>query len=186
MDETLIRAAAMQDLPCADDWRRMWPSAVATMWEAMSQAIGDMSTIANANDRQQAAARVLLGELEAFMGKYSDVLQKQLAQGGDQLDAKADLLKHGLHRYGVDVIKEMHAAHKQNLAQLTEARVELQVTLHSLQRSAAAISQEMREAAAIQQAVLAAHAVLRAEREAWAAEQRLPLWRRLLRVPQRR
>lgn len=175
MDETLIRKSAQQELPCADDWRRMWPSAVAAMWEAMSQAIGEMSTIANANDRQQASAKVLLVELEGFMGRYSDVLQKQIAQGGDQLDAKADLLKRGLHRYGVEVITAMHAAHKQNLAQLTQARTELQGTIDSLQ-------QERRQLAARDQAVQEAHAALRAEREAWNAERSLPLWRRLLRV----
>lgn len=186
MDETLIRTAAMQELPCADDWRRMWPSAVATMWEAMSQAIGDMSTIANANDRQQATAKMLLGELEGFMGRYSEVLQKQLAEGDDQLRIKADLLKRGLHSYGVEVITELHAAHKQNLTQLTQVRVELQETLHSVQRTVAAVGEERRRLAAMEQAVQAAHAVLRAEREAWEAERRLPVWRRLLRVPQRR
>ena len=186
MDETLIRAAAIQELPCADDWRRMWPSAVATMWEAMSQAIGDMSTIANANDRQQAATRVLLGELEGFMGRYSEVLQKQLAQGNDQLQSKADLLKRGLHGYGIEVITELHAAHKQSLAQLTQARVELEKTLHSLQRTVAAVGQERRQLAAKEQAVEAAHAMLLAQREAWEAERRQPLWRRLLRIPQSR
>lgn len=180
MDETLIRNMAKQELPCADDWRRIWPSAVAAMWEAMSQAIGDMSTIANANDRQQASVKVLLGELEAFMGRYSDLLQKQLAQGGDQLHAKAELLKHGLHSYAVEVITEMHAAHKQDLAQLTQARVELKETLDSLQRTVAAIRQEMRHLAAKQEAVQEAHAALRAEREALEEARRLPLWRRIL------
>lgn len=181
MDETLIRKTAKQELPCADDWRRMWPGAVAAMWEAMSQAIGEMSTIANANDRQQASARVLLGELESFMGRHSDVLRKQLAQGGDQLDAKADFLKHGLHRYGIQVVTEMHAAHEQNMAQLTQARSELRETLGSLQRTVVAVRQEARQVAAKHQAVQDAQAVLRAEREAWNAERRLPLWRRLLR-----
>lgn len=183
MDEILIRKTAKQELPCADDWRRMWPSAVAAMWEAMSQAIGDMSTIANANDRQQASARVLLAELEGFMDRYADMLEKQLAQGGNQLDAKADSLKQGLHRYGVEVITAMHEAHKQNLAQFTQARSEMRDTLSSMQRTVAAVRQEQRQVAAKHQAVQEAHAVLLAEREAWNAERRLPLWRRLLRAP---
>lgn len=183
MDESLIRKMAKQELPCADDWRRMWPSAVAAMWEAMSQAIGDMSTITNAIDRQQTSAILLLRGFDGFMARYSDLLQQQFVQGCDQLHAKADSLKHGLHSYAVEVITEMHAAHKQNLAQLSQARVESQETLEALQRTLADVRNETSQLAANQRALQQAREALRAEREAWDAERRLPLWRRLLGAP---